>query len=273
MAEAAAKKALEEQKQAEEAAKAAEAAKVAAQKKSAADIAAMEAKQRADEERIRKERAANIAKHEAAVKAQKAAFEAAKKAAHEAALAEEAARRKKEEEAIALHKQQMAEKRAKFEAKFRNVWNTGPTGVSRFQLTSDTKGGAEDLVGHLFTQTLVADVEVSKNFVSRTLSLDGTTTPRNDGVVVVTGVTSDDRVAELIEEVASHDPNGKKKPAFDLVILPLTGGSTEYLAWVKQQTLKKDPSKAFFNEKAGAAMEALDNASGQMSILGTHHFN
>jgi len=202
----------------------------------------MEAKQADDIARIAKERAANIVKHEAAVKAQKSAFEAAKKAAHEAALAVEAARKKQEAQHIAQHKQEMSEKRAIFETKFRNVWSTGPTGVSRFRLSSDTKGAAESLIGHLFTQTLVADVEISKNFVARVLNMKGKTTYRNGGVDLVTGVTSDDRIAELVEAVASHDPNHTKAPEFDLVVMPLAGGSTEYLQWVKQQTLKKDAS-------------------------------
>ena len=56
---------------------------------------------------------------------------------------------------------------------------------------------------------------------------------RQDGVIRVTGVTSDDRVAELIEEVAANDPNHTKNPPFDFIVMPLSGGSTEYLAWVK----------------------------------------
>lgn len=119
---------------------------------------------------------------------------------------------------------------------------------------------------------MVADVEISKYFYSRTLSLGGNTNQRSDGVVRVTGVTSDDRVAEMIEEVAVNDPNKSKNPGFDLIIMPLSGGSTEYLAWVKQQTLKKDPSAAFFNEKPKEAMKALDNAISDMVVKGTHHF-
>jgi len=120
---------------------------------------------------------------------------------------------------------------------------------------------------------MVADVEISKYFYQRTLSMDGTTKYRSDGVVRVTGVTSDDRVAELIEEVAANDPNHTKDPGFDFIVMRLSGGSTEYLAWVKTQTLKKDPSAAFFNDKPKEAMQALDNAIGGMSIKGTHHFN
>lgn len=111
---------------------------------------------------MRLEKEANQKKHDAAIKAQKEAFEKAKQAAHEAALAQEAERKKKEAESIAEHKRQMAERRAKFEAKFRNVWATGPAGVSRFQFTTDKKHEAEDVIGKLFTKTLVADVEISK---------------------------------------------------------------------------------------------------------------
>jgi hypothetical protein len=36
------------------------------------------------------------------------------------------------------------------------------------------------------------------------------------------------------------------------VVVPLATGSKEYIEWVKQQTLKKDESAAFFNEQAPA---------------------
>jgi len=61
-------------------------------------------------------------------------------------------------------------------------------------------------------------------------------------------VTSDDRVAELIEEVAARNPNQSYYPSFDLVVVPLATGSKEYITWVKTQTLKKDSVTAFFNE-------------------------
>jgi uncharacterized protein involved in tolerance to divalent cations len=233
MAEEALRKAEEEQRFAEESAKRAKEAEEAAKKKAAEDIARKEKEQAEHQERLRREREANIKKHEAAIKAQRDAFEKAKKAAHEAALAEEAERRKKELQSIAEHRALMAERRAKFEQKFRNVWATGPTGVSRFQFTSDTKGAAEDTVGVLLSKTMVADVEISKYFTPRTLSINGNTKYRQDGVIRVTGVTSDDRVAELIEEVAANDPNHTKNPPFDFIVMPLSGGSTEYLAWVK----------------------------------------
>jgi hypothetical protein len=79
-------------------------------------------------------------------------------------------------------------------------------------------------------------------------------------------ITSDDRVAELIEEVNTYNHPCCNKtridhayPAFDMVVVPLATGSREYISWVKLQTLKRDPSQAFFNAKMGAPMEALNN--------------
>jgi hypothetical protein len=71
-------------------------------------------------------------------------------------------------------------------------------------------------------------------------------------------LTSDDRVAELIEEVAAHDPNSRKYPSFDLIVTPLATGSVEYIQWVKDQTLKKDPDAAFFNKGPSKAMKHDD---------------
>jgi len=271
-AEAAAKAAAQAQREAE--ASAAQWAKQAeaAKKKAAADMAKAEAEQKAHEAKLAAEKKANQAKHDAAVKAQQAAFKKAKAAAHAAALAQEESRKKKEAQAIADHKKEMAARRAKFEAKFRNVWATGPTGVSKFHMTFDTKSNADDLIAGLFAKTLIADVEKMQNTFVRTLSIDGTEKVRQDGVIRVTGVTSDDRVAELIEHVAEHDPNHIKTPAFDLVIIPLAAGSTEYLAWVKEQTLKKDDSAAFFNEKPKEAMKALDNAVGEIDLAHPDEF-
>ena len=49
----------------------------------------------------------------------------------------------------------MADRRAKFEKKFRNVWSTGPTGVSYLQMTAHDN--VDDLIGKLFKGTMIAD--------------------------------------------------------------------------------------------------------------------
>jgi len=66
----------------------------------------------------------------------------------------------------------------------------------------------------------------------------------------MTFVTSDDRVAEVIETAATWTASSddKRSISFDTVVIPLATGSKDYIEWVKLQTLKKDDSTAFFNE-------------------------
>jgi hypothetical protein len=73
-------------------------------------------------------------------------------------------------------------------------------------------------------------------------------------VVMVTG---DDRVAELIEEIAL----GMHDPQFDVLVTTLAISSKEYGDWVKLQTQKKDPSTAFFNIGAEAAIKTLKKST------------
>jgi hypothetical protein len=56
----------------------------------------------------------------------------------------------------------MAERRSEFAAKYKNVWATGPTGISLAQFTCETLEGAESLITRLFKNTLIADVEEYK---------------------------------------------------------------------------------------------------------------
>lgn len=72
-------------------------------------------------------------------------------------------------------------------------------------------------------------------------------------------VTSDDRVAEVIEEVAAWTNTKKGDVPFDLMVTPLATGSKDYIEWVKVQTLKKDDDTAYFNEKPEAALKPLED--------------
>lgn len=71
-------------------------------------------------------------------------------------------------------------------------------------------------------------------------------------------MTSDIRVAELIERIAKNQVGSDKIP-FDAIIVPLQNASPDYIDWVKLQTMKKDPELAFFNEEPEEEMEGLDN--------------
>lgn len=82
-------------------------------------------------------------------------------------------------------------------------------------------------------------------------------------------VTSDDRVPELIEHVAQFGINHRQYPAFDLVVTPIATGSTEYIEWVKLQTMKKAGQAAFYNIKADPAMQASTTKVGEIAKVDT----
>ena len=46
-------------------------------------------------------------------------------------------------------------------------------------------------------------------------------------------ISSDDRIADVIEEVATFMAKFKEPILFDLVVTPLATGSKEYIEWVK----------------------------------------
>jgi uncharacterized protein involved in tolerance to divalent cations len=98
------------------------------------------------------------------------------------------------------------------------------------QYTVDSLDKAENLISNLFKQTLIADVLEYKQDISRTfLSSTGTIVPQNNLHKLVM-VTSDNRVAELIQVLSSSD---KQYPPVDVVVIPLATGSKEYIEWVK----------------------------------------
>jgi hypothetical protein len=184
------------------------------------------------------------------------------RAEHEAT---ERARIALETKQIAEHKKLMAERRARFEKRFKHVWTTGPTGCSMFHLTVNDYQKAQSLISNLFAKTIIADVEQNNDDVHRKFvtnpTADLSEMAHRVGVHRLRGITSDDRVAELIEEVADNGVSDKEVP-FDLVITTLSTGSPDYIAWIKLQTMKKDPSVAFYNEDPEAEIKGLHNRVG-----------
>lgn len=120
-------------------------------------------------------------------------------AAEEAHATAEAARRAREEEQIEEHKRRMAARRSAFEKAFRNVWATGSTGVSMLHMT--LPGHVEQLTAKLFKNTMVADVTDYAENAKKSWTHNHKIT-WDDHRHKLTMVTSDDRVAEAIEEVA-----------------------------------------------------------------------
>lgn len=172
---------------------------------------------------------AEAARVQAAMKArqkkEKADFEKARGKREKAAAAAEAVAKKEAEErlaerkekdaaAVLKHKKMMADKKAKFEAQFKHVWGVSTTGMSYFTVDIEIKSeglkdftSAEDTLMALFKKTLVSDVETFVD-VQRWYKndIDYGSTNVNAQMVSHTkkrlvGLTDDDRVADLIEEV------------------------------------------------------------------------
>ena len=124
----------------------------------------------------------------------------------------------------------MAARRSAFEKAFRNVWATGDTGVSRIHMTMPSH--SDDLIARLYNQTMVADVADLKQDVKKSWNNDKHIRwdiYRHKLVMI----SSDDRIADVIEEVATFMARFKEPIPFDLVVTPLATGSKEYIEWVK----------------------------------------
>ena len=145
-----------------------------------------------------------------------------------------AARQAKLDKQAALEKKMMSERRAGFNKKFANTWSTGPTGISKFQFVIGEKGRAETIIHELFNDRLIADVEVFENPIKRTYLQNGTVNWQG-GDFRVTGVTTDDKVADLISTVVKFDePN--IYPSTDIMVSSIATGSKDYILWVKDAT-------------------------------------
>tara|TARA_B110000285_G_scaffold78181_1_gene90058 strand:+ start:187 stop:651 length:465 start_codon:yes stop_codon:yes gene_type:complete len=127
------------------------------------------------------------------------------------------------------------------------------------------------LLSKIFKKTLAADVEILSQTAERIYrDTDRGKVTKNDYKVV--GVTSDNRVAELIEEVASFVGADLSKPEnFDMVVYVLGDGSPDYLEWVKNQTEPLESAESAFEDVNAADMfkETFDKAPIAGAMLNT----
>ena len=124
----------------------------------------------------------------------------------------------------------MAARRSAFEKAFRNVWATGDTGVSLIHMTMPSH--SDELIAKLYNKTMVADVADVKQDVKKSWNNDRKIKwdiYRHKLVMI----SSDDRIADVIEEVATFMAQFKEPIPFDLVVTPLATGSKDYIEWVK----------------------------------------
>lgn len=117
----------------------------------------------------------------------------------------------------------------------RNVWAASATGISIATITLPSAEAADELTEALFKKTLIADVadfsKVQKTFRTK---LFGNANANTKTVEVhrLVMLTSDDRVADLIEECVDVTKNENS----DILIRQLSGIGKEYSKWVGLQT-------------------------------------
>lgn len=172
----------------------------------------------------------------------------------EAEKAHEAAKMKHEQEIAAMEqakqmmkakeeaelKAQVARIRAQNEKLMENIWGYSSTGLSIASVTVPNQAEADKLIEALFKKTLIADVQdFSKVQKVHKPTLIGNHVQNTnwDDIHRLTMVTSDQRVAQLIEEVV--DVTGNQNS--DIMIRQLSGVSQEYAKWVSWQTQIESP--------------------------------
>lgn len=144
----------------------------------------------------------------------------------------------------AEHKKKLEAKKAAFEKLFKNVWATGTTGTSRVTVSAGTYEQADRIVHAWFEDTMVAEVTEVEH--SPRMYREITLHPVTNGTIerlmtdkentVLTAITTDERVAELIETAIEKAGDEMLK----ILVNPYQTSSPNYLDWVKNQTIEVD---------------------------------
>ena len=178
-------------------------------------------------------------------------------AARDKAFADEiAARKAKDAKQLAAMKKRMAEKKAKFEAEFKHVWGSTATGLSIATVDLANEAAANTLISKLMEKTLIADVH-SYSSVQRIFknikvgdgdgnNMNARSNTAKTTVQRVVAITTDDRVAELIEETVDVTKNENA----DILVRQMTAASKEYNKWASLQTEAQDDSMAYYKKDA-----------------------
>ena len=151
----------------------------------------------------------------------------------------------------AEHKKKLEAKKAAFEKLFKNVWVTGTTGTSKISVSVGTFEQAESIIHHWFEDTMVAEVTVVEHAARqyRDITLHPVTNNTIDRLMtdkentVLYAITSDERIAEVIETAVEKSGNEELK----ILINPYQVSSPHYIEWVLNQTVEADQSAALYN--------------------------
>ena len=90
----------------------------------------------------------------------------------------------------------------------------------------------QEFISLLFKKTLVADATDIVHNIKRSWN-DNRKIKQDNTRHRLSFLSSDDRIAELIEEAATFMKGFNEAIPFDLVVTPLATGSKDYIEWVK----------------------------------------
>ena len=105
-------------------------------------------------------------------------------------------------------------------------------GVSMVTLTMGDHEKGNDLITELYSETLLADTYFSSVIGERTF-ITGRGNIGESNRFRMTAITSDDRVAELIEKVVKFTGGHADSTPSDILVTPVSGSSKEYAEWAK----------------------------------------
>lgn len=106
-------------------------------------------------------------------------------------------------------------------------------GVSIVSFVTESNEKAEKLASHLLNKKLIADVEIISGGYER-FYLKQNEEVIDDSLVKMKFVTTDYKVPQLMKYIEENNPN-EQSTQVPLLATQLTGGSKEYLEWVKSQ--------------------------------------
>jgi uncharacterized protein involved in tolerance to divalent cations len=146
----------------------------------------------------------------------------------------------------------MLEKKKAFEAEFKHVWGSSATGLSIATIDMPDYNSANNLITKLFEKTLIADVHsyssVTRVYKSVIDLSDARSNIVRSNVQRVVAITSDDRVAEMIEAVVDITKNEN----IDVMVRQMTAASKEYNKWAALQTEAQQEGPKFYEKDAFA---------------------
>lgn len=249
-AEAAALEAERIQREEEAETKRLRAVQEAQKKETEAETARQEAATAKKQAELAAKKKRDIAAAEEAARKRAAAAKAAQDARDKAFRDEVEARKRKDARLQAEMKKRMAEKKAKFEAEFKHVWGSTATGLSIATIDLANEAAANTLISKLMEKTLIADVHsyssVQRIWKSDLHNVNARSNTQRATVQRVVAITTDDRVAELIEETVDVTKNENA----DILIRQMTAASKEYNKWASLQTEAQDDSMAYYKKDA-----------------------